>query len=194
MHWKSDPSLYPPFLQSRIRRGRGIGIEADYIPWYKAREVPSRGTSSVVSSIKSQRPIHLLSELEATYYFLLERQSIVIDIREQWPILDIDRTLELALELGVKHPYRKTFIEPFTIDFLITELGENGVSYRAASIKTKEDAADPAIRRRLAVEHQWCAERHVPWFLVDTTNFDKQLLSNLRFMRSWYRLLARTQY
>jgi hypothetical protein len=153
----------------------------------KVRDVPSRGTSAVIKGIRSGRPHHLLSEFEAIYFFLVERRATTVDIREQWPILDIDRTLELCSDYGVRHAFRKGFPEPFTIDFLITERINDELRYRAASVKTPQDARDPHIRQRLAVEHAWCRERGIPWTLVDTSSFDKTMLQNLRFKRAWFR-------
>lgn len=186
MHWKTDPNLYHPFLRSRIRRRRGVGFGKEYVPWLKIRDVPSRGTSSVVSGIHIRRPYHLLSELEAIYFFLIERRSSIIDIQEQWPILDVDQTLTLCALSGVQHRYRGQYPEPFTIDFLITEEIEGQIKCRAASIKTHADAVDPKIRQRLAIEFAWCRERGVPWTLVDTSKFDRTLLANLRFLRAWF--------
>jgi hypothetical protein len=187
MFWKSDTTLYPAYLRARIRRGKGIGQGVDYNPWYKTSDVPSCGTSSCVTGIQVSRHYDLLSELETTYFFLLERRRGVLDIREQFPILDISRTLELCAELNVQHKYSGIYPEPFTIDFVITENVDGAVRHRAASIKTAEDAKNPAIRHRLAVEKTWCQERGIEWSLVDTSRFSKNLLENLRFIRGWFR-------
>lgn len=124
--------------------------------------------------------------MEATYFFLIERKATTIDIQEGWPILDIKRTLELCRDLGVRHPYRGHYPAPFTIDFLITELINGQIKCRAASIKTPEDAAKEHVRRRLKVEDHWCRERGILWALVDTSGFNKTLLSTLRFMCAWF--------
>ena len=187
MHWKPDPLLYPPFLRSRIKRRRGVGVGQSYVPWLKHRDVGSIGTSGVIKGVLSDRPHHLLSELEVIYFYLLERRASTLDIREQWPILDIDRTLELCAQFGVHHGTRRRFPEPFTIDFLISERVNGEIKHRAASVKSPEDALDPNVRLRLAVEHAWCRDRGIPWTLVNTTRFDKTLLENLRFMRAWFR-------
>lgn len=134
-----------------------------------------------------KRPYHLLSELEAIYFYLTERRPATADIREQWPILDVDRTIELCLQFGVRHPNRGPYPEPFTIDFLISEVVDGEFKYRAASIKTPEDAANPEVRLRLAVEYAWCREHGIPWTLIDTSAFNKTMLATLRFMRSWFR-------
>jgi hypothetical protein len=187
MFWKPNPNLYPPHLRARIRQGRGVGEGLDYKRWLNIRDVPSSGTSSSVLGVKVRRPVHTLSELETTYFYLAERTQSIVDIREQWPILDLDRTLRLCSDLGVRHVFRGAYPEPFTIDFLITEAVEGKVTFRAASIKTAKDANDPKVRQRLAVECAWCQERGIPWTLVDTSSFDKTVLDTLRFIRGWFR-------
>lgn len=179
--------LYPPYWRSRIRRRRGIGSGPLYVPWLKVRDVPSRGTSQVSQGVFSRRSHHLLSELEVIYFYLLERRTRTAEIREQWPILDIDRTLELCARFGVRPRIRNGYPEPFTIDFLITERLDGNLTHRAASVKSPEDARDPGTRLRLAVEHAWCEDRGIPWTLVDTQRFDKTMLETLRFMRGWFR-------
>lgn len=188
MHWVPDHKLYPPYLKTRIQRGRGVSKGIDYKPWLKIRDVPSIGTSSSISGIIIPRPYNLLSELETIYFYLIERKKSTFDIQEQWPILDIDRTLELCAEYGVRHNFRGSNPEPFTIDFLITSKNAQYTSeIRAASIKTPEDASNPLIRQRLLIEYLWCKERGIPWTLIDTSRFTKTLLENLRFIRSWHR-------
>lgn len=187
MFWKAAPHLYPPYLRARIRRGRGVGEGIDYKPWLPIREVPSQGTSSSVLGIKVNRAHHTLSELETIYLFLAERRPSVVDIREQWPIFDLDRTLRLCADQGVRHIFRGEYPEPLTIDFLLTEEIDGKITFRAASVKSEADAKDPKVRKRLAVEYLWCQERNIPWTLVDTSSFNKTVLANLRFMRRWFR-------
>lgn len=186
MFWKPTPALYHPHLRPRVRAGKGVGHGLTYKPWLSRREVPSQGTSSGVEGLLISRPYHLLSELETMYLFLVERGVHVVDIREQWPILDLNRTLELCRELGIPHKYKGVYPEPATIDFLITEKVNGKLVHRAASIKTPEDASRPEVRRRLAVEYRWCQERGIPWTLVDTSRFNKTVLESLRFIRGWF--------
>ena len=96
MLWDPSPKLYAPYLQGRVRRGLGIGVGEGYSPWLKVRDVPSRGTSSILHGIKIRRSFHLLSKLETTYFYIVERNPTVIDVREQFPILDIGETRAMA--------------------------------------------------------------------------------------------------
>lgn len=70
---------------------------------------------------------------------------------------------------------------------MITERVNGELKYRAASVKSPEDALDPLVRLRLKVEHAWCQERGIPWTLVDTKRFNKTMLETLRFTRTWFR-------
>jgi hypothetical protein len=187
MLWSPDLALYMPHLRAKMRRGRGMGEGKDYLPWLKVRDVPSKGTCGTYSGIRVRRTCHLLSELEQIYFLLVERKSSTLDHQEQFPILDVESTLKICTEVGVKHPSRGLNLEPLTIDFLITELTEQGIKVRAASIKTPEDAKNPQIRKGLLVQKLWCEKAGIPWTLVDTSGFNRTLLSNLRFIRSWHR-------
>lgn len=187
MYWKSDPALYLPSLRRRVAAGRGIGAGATYQPWKKVREVGSPGTCSIVQGVYSGRRHHFFSELEVTYFYLLERQATTLEIREQWPILDLPRTFELCADLGLPHRQWGKTVQPITIDLLVTRSGPGGVMTAAKSVKSPAEAADASVRRSLLVAQAWCLERGVPWALIDTSRFDKTLLSTLRFIRRWFR-------
>lgn len=129
----------------------------------------------------------MVTELAATYFFLQERRAAVVDIREAWPILDIDATVKLCLEVGVPHPYRGVYPEPFTIDFVITERVGDTLVYRAVAVTAEDDAAEPDRRRRLSVVYRWCKSRNIAWTLADTSKFTREMPSTLRTLRGWFR-------
>jgi hypothetical protein len=187
VHWSPERELYKPYLRSWVKRGCGIGQGASYRPMFNVREIPSRGTCHVIQGIKVSRQYHLLSDLEATHFLIRERNPKVIDIRENFPIYHIDWTMEACSRLGIRHPYKNGLPFPFTLDFVVTELVEDGVTEIAESIKSPESAANPKTRRQLSIEANWCRIRaQIPYFLIDTTAYiSKLLLSTLMFMRAW---------
>ncbi len=86
-------------------QNRGQGEGKDYIPWLKINDVPSTGLASRVKGWKTGRVHHLFSEhLELAYFYLLEWDERVVDIREQYPLLPIEKTLYIAESLGIIHP------------------------------------------------------------------------------------------
>lgn len=188
MEWNKDISRYPAYLGAKLRSGRGLGRGSDYLPWYTTKEVPSRGTSDNPTSIRNKRRYELLSDLETLYFFLLERKPDVIDVREQYPILDIAGTSRICSDLGLPVKRRQHNPEPFTIDFLVTEHTGTGIKERAASIKPAADLLDEDTRLKLEVEHRWCNERGLTWEVIDFSSLEEPslTLSALRFIRQWH--------
>ncbi|MGJ9420784.1 TnsA endonuclease N-terminal domain-containing protein [Massilia sp. CMS3.1] len=168
-----------------MKRGFGLGTGIAYHPWLRVRDVPSIGTSGNPKGITVPRIYHLLSLPERIYFYLLDRQPDVVDIREQFPILNLAETLTICSELGVKHTRKGRFPEPFTLDFIVTRQTPSGLAYQARSIKTPEDASIPKVRLRLKVEHKWCQQNNIDWKLVDTTGYSRELFATLTFMRGW---------
>lgn len=148
--------------------------------------MPSIGSSGNPKGITVPRTYHLLSKIERTYFHLLDRQADVVDIREQFPILDIEGTLKLCSELGVRHPREGRYPKAFTFDFLVTRRTESGLIYQARSLKTVDDAQDDEVRALLNVEYQWSRRINLDWQLVGVSGFTDDLLPTLSFMRSWY--------
>ncbi|HEV2707631.1 MAG TPA: TnsA endonuclease N-terminal domain-containing protein [Pyrinomonadaceae bacterium] len=97
----------------RSKEGRGIGTGADYIPYLLIHDVPSIGLASRVWGWKTRRVHHFLSRLELKFFYTLEWRPDVHDIREQFP-LDLDETLAIADQLGVRHPR-----DPKTKDYVV---------------------------------------------------------------------------
>ena len=187
MEWPDNLGNYPAYWHSRIKRGFGLGVGATYHPWLRVRDVPSHGSSGNPKGITVPRVYHLLSRLERTYFHLVDRQMDVVDIREQFPILHLHGTQKLCAELGVVHPRKGGFPEPFTIDFVVSRKTPSGLVHEAKSIKTPADAVDPAVRLRLKVEHRWCQQAGIDWKLILTDGFTDDLATTLTFMRGWHR-------
>lgn len=186
MDWPHDPSLYPPYLRAAIRKGIGLGEGAAYIPWIKVSNFGSHGTCSNFEGVRIERPFHFLSSKEATYFLLEERHPDTADIQEQYPILDLQSTMRLCAQLGVSHPHQGRFPAPFTIDFMVSRRTGSKSKPLARSIKMPSDLADPEVVKRLTIEHRWCTEVGIDWACVDTSEFTRELLSSLRFVRQWF--------
>jgi hypothetical protein len=70
-----------------VAQGYVRGSGADYKPWLRVQDVPSRGRSRKFKGLKTGRVRHVLSDLEYAYLVVLEFSELVIDIREQFPLL-----------------------------------------------------------------------------------------------------------
>ena len=185
MEWQNNPELYPPYLRSRVKRHWGIGAGKAYRPYIELRDGGQGGTTGVVSGLKTGRR-HLLPSVAArAFYFMCERQEDVIDIRESFPILDIESTLKLCSKLGVEHPYDKIHPKPLLVDFMITRQVKDGQIYEARSLGSLEDSLANAPRSQFDVLHAWFGKRGVEWKIVEKENLTKTCLASLRFVRMW---------
>ena len=86
-----------------ILEGRGTGSGADYLPWLRVQDLPSRGRSHRVWGILTQRVHHLLSDGEWKCFLRFEADRCTRDIREQFP-LSRRETMQIAHTLGIRHP------------------------------------------------------------------------------------------
>lgn len=87
-----------------IKEGRGQGEGKDYKPWITVRDVSSRGRSSRPPSWKTNREHHLLSDNEKRLFYLFEWSESITDIREQFPLSNLDLATKIADEMGWKYP------------------------------------------------------------------------------------------
>lgn len=107
--------------EKKLKQGRGAGSGESYKPWLHIQDVASRGLSTRIKGMKTNRVHHLLSRLELYCFYNFDWSEQVIDIREQYP-LDQEETLAIAKMLNIKHPRvpRTRDWVVMTTDFLVT--------------------------------------------------------------------------
>ena len=187
MEWTRDPDLYPPYLRPRIRRGLGIGSLTAYKPWRTINNSGIKGTAGCVHGIRVDRRYEILDQRARTYFYLLERMPEIVDIRESWPILDINDTVELCCKFDVTHPKHDIYPEPICVEFLITENGPDGPRFRAAALSANPARMSARSQRLKQVAQNWCTDHGIEWSLVDTSKLDRTVIDSLRYLRGWYR-------
>ncbi|WNR45224.1 PDDEXK family nuclease [Paenibacillus roseipurpureus] len=90
---------------NRLKDGRGQGYGKDYKPFIQASDnkAPSEGYLIRELGWKTDRIHHTLSKGECRYLMVLSWSDAVVDIREQYPLIPIERTIEIAEQLNIKH-------------------------------------------------------------------------------------------
>ncbi|WP_057767785.1 heteromeric transposase endonuclease subunit TnsA [Cytobacillus praedii] len=91
-------------IKKWIADGRGLGEGKDYKPWLNIQDVASNGYATREKGWKTDRIHHFLSDLELKYLYTLDWCPYVEDIREQYPLLPLQKTLSIAEEFGIEHP------------------------------------------------------------------------------------------
>lgn len=167
--------------EGKFKEGRGKGTGADYKPWIKIREVSSRGTACTIQDYKHGREVHLLSQGEMYFYYLLRWDDNVVDIREQYP-LDLQETKQICDELHWIHPNNgKTHM---TTDLLVTYADGSLVAYSVKS--DPKDLDNPRTVEKLHIEEVYWKRRGVKFKLVFKSDVNRVKVRNIMAAVSCY--------
>lgn len=179
-----------------ISEGRGIGEGIAYKPWITIRDLPSKGRCTEILGWKTGRMHHLLSKLETKYFFHLEWSDDVIDIREQFPLLDefdtYSETIEIAKQIGVEYPIIPKTRTPnvMTTDFLITVISNGEEKIIARTIKYAKDLSDTRTIEKLEVERIFWERRGVGWKIVTERQISENLSFNVEYVHQCKTLIG----
>lgn len=173
--------------QKRILSGRGQGVESEYQPWLTVQDFPSMGRVSRIYGWKTKRIHHLFSDIQTKYFYLLEFEDSVVDIRENYPLLDIDSTIKVKEDLDFELFTDKESQTPYVIttSFLITLRYKNGdLKYAARSIKAASELEKKKTLEKLEIERRYWNEKNIEWGIVTQKEIPKQLAKNIEWVHS----------
>jgi hypothetical protein len=148
---------------NKIRQKRGEGRGKEYTPWYKVNEVSGSGKSTRVLGFKTGRTHHFLSDFEAGLFYIFDLNDNIEDIREQFPLKDIDLAKELAEEAGIKYPSnRNDEVHVLTSDYCITYTDGREIML---TIKHLNDI-DKRQLERFEIERRYWKHNGVQWNII----------------------------
>lgn len=163
-----------------LDEGRGQGVLSDYKPWITIHDLASRGVVSRVQGQTTGRIHHLLSRNETAFFYILDASDRTLDIREQFPLLPVEKTVEIAENAGIRHPRDPSTKYPYvlTSDFVITTA--EGLYVR--SVKLSSELSKPRVREKLEIERRYWEEKGVDWRIVTERQIDYQKARNLEWI------------
>lgn len=173
-----------------IKEGRGSGIRKDYKPWINIQNISSLGESSRILGWKTERVQHFLSNNESSYFYILEWSDIVVDIREQFPLVDYKETAKIAENLGIKHPVDNESGFPYvlTTDFMVT-VKLNGKEVNIArTIKPALELEKERVIEKFEIERRYWKNRNIDWRIITDNDIPKELVRNIEWIHSAYLL------
>ena len=173
MHW--DKNHYYQFLKD----GRGQGDGDSYIPWIYVHDFASKGISTRVLGRTTGRIHHLLSRNEVYYFYLLDMDPEVTDIREQFP-LRLSETIAIAERFHIRHPWKQDFYSVLTTDFLISRKDR----LQARTIKMSKELDNPRTIEKFQIEAQYWKEHGVDWKIVTEKQINRDKSRNLQLLAS----------
>lgn len=159
--------------KTKLKQKRCQGEGLDYIPWIKANETSSTGSSYIAINFKSGRDVHLLSTQEAKVFFILLYSDDVLDIKEQY-VLDLDECRYIAENLG----YRKPSFHMSTDFFL--KIRDPIYNNMAISVKKNEKTLGKREKEKLEIERIYWEKRGVYYEMVYGDDIDETVVKNIR--------------
>jgi len=163
-----------------LREGRGQGVGADYNPWIHVQDFPSLGMVSRVSSTTTGRIHHMMSNLELSLFYLLDWSDDVMDIREQYPLIDLTQAIDIAEKVGIRYPYdpKSGFPYVLTSDFYI----ETKQGTMVISVKPSSELGKPRVREKLEIERRYWTMRGVEWSIMTENEINSTKAGNIEWL------------
>ena len=182
----------PAKFERYMKEGRGRGSGKDYKPWITIQDFPSKGRSSRTPGWKTNRVHHFLSDQEKRLFYLFEWSDIVTDIREQFPLDDLDLAMSTATDMGIKYPVDTQTSTPYvlTTDFMLT-VNQNGKQLQIArTVKRSKDLDNKRTTEKLELERRYYLAKAIDWGIITENEIPKLLVENIEWVYSAYRLEA----
>lgn len=175
-------------LDRYIKEGRGTGELEQYRPWLTTQDYSSSGRSSRIRGWKTGRIHHFLSDIETRYFYLLEFDADeVCDIREHYPILDLEVTLGDLHDIDLNKYRDKESGTPFvfTTTFLLTLKDKDGKKgYVARSVKAASELERARVLERFELMRRYYSVKQIDWGIVTQHDINVTRAKNIEWVHS----------
>lgn len=175
-------------IKEFIKQGRGQGSGQEYIPWLNIRSLSSKGNSSRGPGWKTNRLHHFLSDKELNYFYMLEWEDQVTDIREQYPLLDLELAMNIAEKIGVRYPFVSGNPWVLTTDFFITIHDGKKEFNVARTVKPAKELENNRVLDKFEIERRYWLAKGVDWAVVTEHDIPKQLTQNVKWVHTYFHL------
>ncbi|CDO04314.1 Transposon Tn7 transposition protein TnsA [Oceanobacillus picturae] len=173
-------------LNRYLKEGRGQGVGKDYLPWNYTYNYSSKGRVSRISGLKTRRIHHLHSDNQYRAFLLFEFNSNVIDIRESFPLLDVEEVIDDKEDLRFDKFIDRETKEPYvlTTNFLLTVKNNNGEEREVArTIKNTTELKRKITFDKLEIERRYWQQKKIDWKVITEKQLPRQLAKNIEWIR-----------
>ncbi|QAS59597.1 TnsA endonuclease N-terminal domain-containing protein [Clostridium septicum] len=117
-------------------------------------------------------------------FYIWEWDKQVVDIREHYPLLDLEEILELDdinLDLFRDKETREVYV--ITTTFLLTVKESDGtINYYARSVKSKEELCKRTTMEKLEIERRYWEAKGIHWAIVTEDNVPELKAKNIEWI------------
>ena len=187
---RSKPDWTQAKFERYCKEGRGQGSGKDYQPWIKIQDFPSKGRVSRTPGWKTNREHHLFSDNEKRLFYVFEWSDAIVDIREQFPLLDLDLAMSIAEEIGINYPKNPQSNTPhvLTTDFMLSVKQGKKIVQKARTFKLSKDLGSKSVAEKFELEKRYFAAKGIDWGIITEKEVPKQLAENVEWVHTAYKL------
>lgn len=173
-----------------IKEGRGSGTKEEYKPWINIQNISSKGRSNRTKGFTTNRIHHFLSDLESKCFYKLEWDDKVVDIKEQYPLIDREMAISIARDKNIKYPIDIKSRTPIvmTTDFMITKIENGRLVDEALTVKYKKDLENKRVIEKFEIEREYWRRKGIDWKIVTEEQLNQVEIDNIIWMHTSYYL------
>ena len=172
--------------KSKLKQGYGTGRLGNYKPYIRVSEFNSPGTCANPIDWKTGRTVHLLSQVEKQFWYMLRFSNQIYDVREHFP-LDLEETKKLANKLGIPHPHNDKGYCVMTTDFLVDlKNGEQLALSLDSNITVEQTKSKSKKVEYRYLEKEYWNEKGIDWILVPKDAINKIYAKNIEDVTYYY--------
>lgn len=170
-----------------IKERRGQGEGPDYKPWWVVQDFPTYGIATRIFSAKTKRMHHFFSNIQLKYFYLLEMEDKVLDIKEHYPLLDLELIISGHFDLRLDKFKDKKSGVPYiiTTTFLVKIIDATGkIKDVARSVKAAAELEKKITIERLEIERRYWANRGIDWGIITNKSINTVRVKNIEWLHS----------
>ncbi len=170
-----------------LKENRGFGEAGAYEPWHRVGDFTSEGRAHRPQGWKTERDHQLLSDQEKEFFLLCEWSDKVVDIQEQYPLLDYELAMRIAHDMGCEYPFAGDGTPwIFTTDFmLIIRQGEQ-IKKIGRTLKPIDKLNPKIVHQNFELERRYYAHFGIDWDVITPKNMPDILIDNLNWIHNDY--------
>lgn len=170
-----------------IKKRNWDKVLCEYEPTINIQAFPSTGRVSRIKGWKTNRIHHLFSDIQTRYFYTLDWSDQVMDIREHFPLMDIElqdglETSDLRLDIFADKESGVPYIKTST--FLITVENNSKEIYIARSVKAASSLEKGITLEGIEIERRYWESKGVDFGIVTQYEIDKEVARNVEWVHN----------
>ncbi|MEG0774393.1 TnsA endonuclease C-terminal domain-containing protein [Clostridium sp.] len=158
--------------------------DENYTPGIKIQDFSTKGRVSRIKGKTTNRIHHLISDLETNLFYLLDFEDKVTDIKEHYPLLDLEEVVSDLSNIRLdKFKDKKTGEQYiFTTTFVVRLKGISEEKYLALSVRNETELYRDLLLEKLEVERRYWQTKEINWTIITNKDIPMAKVNNIKWL------------